>query len=184
MGKKTPLRNIIGNISVIINIWAVSWSFVKEVITMPSPTNENMPRRSSPNTRKMLPCMVTPNNPTASTSMMIPWMSPLAIWPIVFPKIMESLFIGATIMPSIVPISFSWEIATGKPVITLIITVIAIIPGATKSKMLVVPETTPSCWKLYGLTIAKELVWLIDGFRVATFACASKVFNCSMYSWE
>ena len=40
MGKNTPLRNIIGNISVIMSICAVSWSFVKEVITMPNPTKE------------------------------------------------------------------------------------------------------------------------------------------------
>ena len=72
MGKKTPLRNIIGNIKVIMSICAVSWSFVKEVLTMPKPTKLNTPKSRSAKTSNMLPCMATPNKPIASTRMMTP----------------------------------------------------------------------------------------------------------------
>ena len=76
IGKNTPLRNIIGNIKVIMSICAVSWSFVKDVITMPNPTKLNTPSKSKANTSKILPCMATPKMPMAKAKIITPWIKP------------------------------------------------------------------------------------------------------------
>jgi len=74
--------------------------------------------------------------PMANAKMITPWIKPLPVCAKVLPSRIERRFTGATIMPSIVPISFSCEMATGKPVMTLIMTVIAMMPGAIKSSSL------------------------------------------------
>ena len=72
IGKKTPLRNIMGNVIVIMIIVAVSSVLVNEVMRMPKPTRLNTPRSKIPRMSAILPCTTTPKRTIESVRTMIP----------------------------------------------------------------------------------------------------------------